>query len=314
MQPPSDLNLGSNTLLAHMSDPHLPLVGGVPPAALLNKRLLGLLSWHVKRHRHHRAETLARLTADMCRHAPDWIAVTGDLTNLGLEREYRHTRAWLDTLGTPQRVMVVPGNHDALVRGAWDRGRAYWRPYWQGDEATAPQEIPGTFPVLRRRGPLALIGVSSAIASPAGLAVGQVGRAQMNRLVALLRRARAAGLCRVLLIHHPLLDGTVRRRKRLRDAADLRALLAAEGVELILHGHSHRSHHQQLQTRDGPAPVIGVPSASSMHREPAAYHLYRIGPDARGWKIALTARRLGADGKMETGRCATLAIERGQAG
>ena len=130
--------------------------------------------------------------------------------------------------------------------------------------------------MLRRRGPLALIGMSSAIASPVGFATGAVGAAQLARLGPILRATRAAGLCRVLMIHHPPLEGTVGRRKRLVDGAALRQVLAREGVELVLHGHSHRSHFETLQTSDGAAPVIGVPSASSMHHEPAAYHLYRV--------------------------------------
>lgn len=293
-------------VLAHLSDPHLPLPAGLPPLALLNKRLLSLLSWHRKRHRLHRPETLARLIEDLHDHAPDHIAVTGDLTNLGLDIEYRRARAWLESLGAPGQVTVIPGNHDALVAGAWDQGAAQWRPFWQGDETTARD----AFPTLRRRGPLALIAVSSAIASRPGLAVGEVGDAQRDRLAAHLRLAREAHLCRVVLIHHPPLDGTVSHRKRLRDAVALRALLAREGVELVLHGHSHRSHHQMLQTRDGAAPVIGVPSASSMHPEAAAYHLYRIAPTLKGWQVTLTARRLGTDLHMETSRCDSLILDR----
>ena len=101
-------------------------------------------------------------------------------------------------------------------------------------------------------------------------------------------------------------------RKRLRDAAAFRALLEAEGIELVLHGHSHRSHHEILQTRDGPAPVIGVPSASSMRHEPGAYNLCRITPVAGGWEMTLTPRHL-ANQHVETGLCKTLSLERAHA-
>ncbi len=312
IQTPQDQIGQTGTMLAHMSDPHLPLPLGIPPLALLNKRLLGLLSWRTRRHRIHRPEILERLVTDLHNQAPDHIAVTGDLTNLGLDVEYRCTRAWLDDLGDPERVTVIPGNHEALVTGAWEQGAAHWQPYWQGDAAVETDVSPA-FPTLRHRGPIALIGLSSAIASAPGLAVGAVGRAQLERLAPILRHARQESLCRVLLIHHPPIDGTVRHRKRLRDGAALRALLEREGVELLLHGHSHKSHHQMLQTRDGPAPVIGVPSASSMHPEPAAYHLYDITPSARGWTITLTVRRLGTDNQMETSHSATLAIDRAHA-
>ncbi|PIV77354.1 MAG: metallophosphoesterase [Rhodobacteraceae bacterium CG17_big_fil_post_rev_8_21_14_2_50_63_15] len=309
---PKDLIGQTVTVLAHLSDPHLPLPTGIPPLALLNKRLLGLLSWHSRRYRLHRPETLDKLVADLLDRTPDHIMVTGDLTNLGLDVEYRRARAWLDSLGGPERVTVIPGNHEALVSGAWEQGAAHWQPYWQGD-AAAETDVVHSFPTLRRRGGIALIALSSAIASPPGLAVGALGRAQIDRLVPILRQTRQENLFRVLLIHHPPIDGTVRHRKRLRDGADLRALLEREGIELVLHGHSHKSHHQVLQTRDGPAPVIGVPSASAMHLESAAYHLYEITPTNHGWKIALTVRRLGAADHMETSQSITLGIDRAHA-
>jgi len=301
----------AGTVLAHLSDPHLPLPGGLPPLSVLNKRLLSLLSWHTKRRRDHLRDTLDRLVADLHREAPDLIAVTGDLTNLGLDMEYHRARLWLDNLGDPARVMVIPGNHEALVRGVWERGAVHWRPYWQGD--TLQPDVTRAFPTLRRRGPLALIGMSSAIASPPGQAVGAVGPAQLDRLATILRKTRAEGLCRVVLIHHPPLDGTVSNRKRLRHAAELRALLAREGVELMLHGHSHRSHQQMLHTRDGPAPVIGVPSASSMRHEAAAYNLYRITPVAGGWEMILTPRHLTAEGRMAAGCHTILPLARSHA-
>ncbi|MEI4233337.1 metallophosphoesterase family protein [Roseovarius sp. D22-M7] len=298
-------------LLAHLSDVHLPLPTVVSPFSVFNKRLLSLLSWHTKRSRDHLKARLDQLVADLLDHEPDLIAVTGDLTNLGLDIEYRGARAWLETLGDPARVTVIPGNHEALVRGAWDSGAAQWRPYWQGDDDTGAA-VAQAFPTLRLRGPLALIGMSSAIPSPPGQAVGAVGPAQRTRLAEILSDSRGKGLCRVVLIHHPPLDGTVTRRKRLRDTAEVTEILAREGVELVLHGHSHKSHHQTLQTRDGPAPVIGVPSASSMRHEAAAYNLYRVTPTGTGWEISLTPRYLAAGG-MRSGPVETLTLARAHA-
>lgn len=292
-------------VLAHLSDVHLPLPGRVDWRAVLNKRALSLLSWRRKRHKVHRPEILSQLVADLQKAAPDLIAVTGDLTNLGLPEEYERARVWLDALGAPERVMVIPGNHEALVRGAWERGAAAWRPYWQSDDRDG-------FPWLRRRGGLAIIGVSSAVASAPTRAVGAIGASQLDQLAGLLMETRAEGLCRVVMVHHPPLDGTVKARKRLLDASALRAVLAREGVEMVLHGHSHRSHHQQMQTTGGVAPVIGVPSASATQPEAAAYHLYTIASVAGGWQIAVTTRRYAAAG-METRHVATHQLSRAHA-
>ncbi|MBC7132383.1 MAG: metallophosphoesterase [Roseovarius sp.] len=291
--------------LAHISDVHLPLPARVDWRDVLNKRALSLLSWRRKRHLVHRPEVLARVVADMQAAAPDLIAVTGDLTNLGLPDEYRRARKWLEGLGDAGRVMVIPGNHDALVRGAWEAGAGAWRPFWQGDDGEG-------FPWLRRRGGLALIGVSSAVATPPARATGRVGAAQLARLGALLAGARAEGLCRVVMVHHPPLDGTVAARKRLLDGPALCDVLAREGAEMVLHGHSHRSHFQKLETQDGPAPVIGVPSASATHPEPAAWHRYEIAPETGGWRVTLTARRHTPEG-METSHTATHHLTRAHA-
>lgn len=314
MQAQPDRQTTDTTVLAHLSDPHLPLPGGTPPTAVLNKRLLGLLSWYTKRRKRYLPETLEALVEDMKAHAPDWIALTGDLTNLGLETEFRQARRWLDRVADPEQLMLVPGNHEATVPGAWEHGAPYWEPFWRGDDA--PDEtVDNAFPVLRRRGPLALIGLSSVIASPAGFAVGRVGDAQRQRLVKLLRQTRTEGLCRVLLLHHPLIQGTVRHRKRLIDGPELTALLADEGVELVLHGHGHVSHRKDLETRDGIAPVIGVPSASSVHGELAAYQLYRFSPTPEGWELESSTRRLCAPGDgFETGATVTQSLPREHAG
>ena len=308
-----DSSSPQTVVLAQLSDPHLPLPARIPLTEVFNKRLLGLLSWYTKRRHRYRPETLAALVADLTTQTPDWITISGDLTNLGLESEFRQARDWLERLAAPERLLVVPGNHDATVAGAWPCGAPYWEPWWRGD-AEPGEDLEAAFPVLRRRGPLALIGLSTAIASPAGRAVGEVGEPQRRRLAALLRRTREAGLCRVLILHHPLLEGTVRARKRLLDSEALCAVLATEGVELVIHGHGHRSHHLQLDTFDGPAPVIGVPSASSATEEYAAYHLYRIRPSADGWALELEVRRWQPqDGRVETAECIHHALPRAHA-
>lgn len=300
-------------VLAQLSDPHLPLPGRISPFEICNKRLLGLLSWYTRRRHRYRPETLAALVDDLHRQAPDWITVSGDLTNLGLESEFRQARDWLERLAAPERLLVVPGNHDATVPGAWQRGASWWEPYWQGDGAPTA-DVNTAFPVLRRRGPLALIGLSTAVASPAGRAVGEVGEPQRRQLAALLRRTREAGLCRILILHHPLLEGTVKARKRLLDSEALCAVLATEGVELVIHGHGHKSHHLHLDTFDGRAPVIGVPSASSATQEYAAYHLYRIRPAADGWTLELEVRRWQPqDGGVETAERITESLPRAHA-
>jgi 3',5'-cyclic AMP phosphodiesterase CpdA len=280
--------------LAHLSDPHL---GPLPAARLRDlagKRAFGYLNWTRNRHKFHRRDVLDALVSDIQAQAPDHIAITGDLVNLALEAEFAPSREWLESVGAPDRVTVIPGNHDAYVRATRHHFAEAWGNYFDGDDG---RDSGVTFPSLRRRGPLALISVSSAVPTPPLMATGRLGRTQLDKLEGLLAGLSAEQAFRVLLIHHPLRSDS--RVKRLTDSSKLLALLKQHGVELILHGHDHV--HSTIWI-DGPKsaiPAIGVPSASAVAhgRYPgAAYNLFSIERDGDAWRCEQTVR--GMDDKL----------------
>jgi 3',5'-cyclic AMP phosphodiesterase CpdA len=289
--------------LAHLSDTHLGEVGIPRPDLLVSKRILGLLTWHMRRKAVHLASVLEGLIDDIHAERPDHIVVTGDLVNISLPREFLRAAAWLTKLGSPHDVSVIPGNHDAYVNIAWERSLGLWADYMAGeggDGREHPARGPDDFPYLRRRGPLAIIGVSSAAPMPPHMAAGRIGAQQMERLTGLLARTRQAGCCRVVLIHHPPLPGPASDRKQLLDSAEFRMVIAAQGAELILHGHTHVSGLAQLPSPAGSVPVVGVPSASARatgHKDYARYHLYRIDKEIAGWRILVDVRGVGADAR-----------------
>lgn len=266
--------------LAHLSDIHLP-----PPRPYLGsfcvKRLLGIASWYAARRRQHLAETVAAIVADIQSQAPDHIAVTGDLVNLGLAWEHAAAARWLATLGPPARVTAIPGNHDIYADMADAQGIGRWRSFATGDEAAASGEA--AFPFVRCLGNVALIGLNSAIPTPPFRANGRLGADQLRRLGEILASLGTANLVRVVLIHHPPLPGQTGALRALQDANDLVEVLSRHGAELVLHGHNHCA---MLAFTDGPVrpiPVVGVPSASlgRAHGKQtlAGYNLYRIAPD-----------------------------------
>ncbi|WP_196258199.1 metallophosphoesterase family protein [Pelagibacterium limicola] len=261
--------------LAHISDVHLAPLPRVTPRELMSKRITGWLNWRLKRARDMHRDTLAGLVAHMKAQRPDRIAVAGDLVNLALDGEVFRALDWLKALGTPETVCVVPGNHDAYVKGALDGALATYGAYMTGE--TLDEE---RFPYVRRTGQVALIGVSSAIATPPFVAAGQVGQPQMERLGKLLTLLRDAGYFRVVLIHHPPHAGYAdSRRSGLWDAVLLRSMLSQTGAELILHGHTHQSTVNAIVGPDREIPVIGVAAASASpggHDAPGRYNLFRI--------------------------------------
>jgi 3',5'-cyclic AMP phosphodiesterase CpdA len=274
--------------LAHLSDPHLPPLPALRLRELLGKRAFGYLNWTRNRHKFQRRDVLDALVSDMQTQAPDHIAITGDLVNLALEAEFAPARAWLESVGLPDRVTLVPGNHDAYVRATQDRFAKAWGSYLGSDDAP---DGGVAFPLIRRRGPLALIGVSSAVPTPPLMATGWLGRPQLDALERVLAGMAAEQAFRVLLIHHPLRSDS--RAKRLTDSAPLLALLKRHGVELVLHGHDHVHSTMWIDGPDGTIPAIGVPSASALAhgRYPAAaYNLFSIARDGAAWRCEQTVR------------------------
>jgi 3',5'-cyclic AMP phosphodiesterase CpdA len=280
--------------LAHLSDPHLAPLPMVRMRDLAGKRALGYLYWRRKRHKVHRREVLDALVTDIQAQRPDQIAITGDFVNIALEAEFAPARAWLESVGSPEHVTLVPGNHDAYVRATQSRFTEIWQDYLRGDGALTTDLI--TFPFVRRRGPLALIGVSSAVPTPPLMATGWLGRAQLDGLDAILSTLSAEQAFRVLLIHHPLRSEKGSRHKRLTDSDELLALLKRHGVELILHGHDHVHSTMWFDGPKGRIPAIGVPSASSLahgHYPAAAYNLFSIERDGEKWRCEQTVRGFG---------------------
>ncbi len=285
-------------VLAHLSDLHLasrPRLGD-----LFSKRGLGFINWQRKRKYIHRPEIADAITRDLRGLTPDHIAMTGDLVNLSLDDEYRRARAWLDALGSPQDVTVVPGNHDVYVRAVVPSPAAYWGDYMRGDDGRQ------SFPFVRRWGNVALVALSTAVPTGPFMATGRLGQRQLAGLADALDETR--GLFRVVLIHHPPLSPAKRFMRRLTDAAGLRRVLAEHGAELLIHGHDHR---RALVWLDGPSgskiPAAGVPSVSACmphgSEDGAGYTVFRIDGAAGAWRCEMIARQRAPDGTIgEAGR------------
>ncbi len=283
--------------LAHISDPHLPMTTA-KVTQLLCKRILGYQSWHLNRKHVHDPAVLAGLVEDMQTFQPDHIAVTGDLTNIGLPAEFAAAGRWLASLGPADRVAVIPGNHDAYVKIAHEEGPGRWQQNMKGEYAVPEQAAKDGFPYVRVRKNVAMIALSSSVPSAWFAAGGRVSKRQLGALKTLLPRLRQQGFFRTVLIHHPPLPGQATWRKALWNAGDLRDILVAEGAELVLHGHNHRHMHEPLKTAHGTTHVFGVPSASARetrHKPAAAWNLYQIRRDEGAWRCDVKIRGMSSN-------------------
>lgn len=286
--------LNERLRFAHLTDPHFTEPRFTNWREICNKRALSVLSWRLNRRHKYKREVFETLLRDAAGRT-DLFAITGDLTQAGLTSECEQARAWLAGFAGANRLCLIPGNHDSTYLGGpaacWE---AMWHE-WMGEDSG--------FPFVRIYEPLAFIGLSSAVPTAPLLASGRLGSPQLERLPHVLRRCREQGLCRVLLVHHCPAPSVDSPRRGLLDAEPLRAIIAKEGVELVLHGHNHRWMRHELEGPDVAVPVLCAPSAASLGtpdgRYRAGYHLIEVQRKNRGWNIDAEARELdGAGSKV----------------
>lgn len=200
------------------------------------------------------------LATDLDAINPDVVVVTGDITQSGSRNEFAQARGFFNTLTA--RRLIVPGNHDVPSRSLLERAvRPYHRfTRYMNSEPDPHLQIPG----------LAIAGINSARRARAGWnwSLGSVSNAQIARSVSFLDEVGDA--FRVLALHHPLItvgDGesnkTAKRAGRLLDA------VLANGVDLILCGHSHRPLIMELSAGDRPdsRTLIVQSSTATSHRQ-----------------------------------------------
>ncbi|HEX9006273.1 MAG TPA: metallophosphoesterase, partial [Bacteroidota bacterium] len=210
---------------------------------LFNKRLTGYANFVWRRGRVHRREYLEAVLAAAAE--ADHVVVTGDITNLAFESEFKEARRLLDDLARTVEVTVIPGNHDLyLPRTQRDRSfPRHFGPFLESDLPDLGVDLPaGRYPCVKLRGPAAIIALSSAVPRPPFVAAGYLGHAQLEALAEVLRHPEVRSRTPVILVHHPPVDSRCRLaqlRDGLIDGASFRAALAPLTRGLVLFGHLH---------------------------------------------------------------------------
>jgi 3',5'-cyclic AMP phosphodiesterase CpdA len=270
--------------IAHLSDLHVLSPGGLEWREMLfNKRLTGYANFVWRRGRVHRREYLQSVLAAATE--ADHVVVTGDITNLAFEGEFKEARRLLDEIARTVEVTAIPGNHDIyLARVQRDRSfERHFGPFLQSDLPDLAIELPaGRYPCVKLRGPAAIIALSSAVPRPPFIAAGYLGRAQLEAFSKILVHPEVTRRRPVILIHHPPVDSRcrlARLRDGLVDGASFRAALAPLARGLVLFGHLHVRVRCVLRTPSGTVDVVGASGAALDHPDNsvrAGFNLYHV--------------------------------------
>ena len=208
---------------------------------------------------------------------PTLVVVSGDLTQRARRREFEAARALLDRFVAP--VLVVPGNHD--VYPWWNPVKRVFQPLRRyrrmiTNDLTPTFERPG----------LAVLGLNSAYGRTGkGGRVSSVTRGVIRPFFA----PKPADTFKVLVIHHQLTRiAAMQEHDIARKARRTLEKARGVGVDLLLCGHLHVSHVEEIEVVGEGAKRLVVASAGTAtstrgrgaHRGFNFYNQIRIAPDA----------------------------------
>jgi 3',5'-cyclic AMP phosphodiesterase CpdA len=202
---------------------------------------------------YYRSTLAEAMLAEVNELKPDIVAVTGDLTDMGLLDEYQRARALLDRVEC-ERMLVIPGNHDARNVG---------EVHFESHFGTRSPEawVDGVH----------LVGIDS---SEPDLDSGRVGREKYRWIE---ERFADPAEFKIVAIHHHLVPvpGTGRERNIVADAGDLLRVLAESGVDLVLCGHKHVPNVWRLEDMF----IVNAGTATSVRvrgREEPGYNVLEV--------------------------------------
>jgi 3',5'-cyclic AMP phosphodiesterase CpdA len=237
--------------LAAISDIHVFDVDGFWNENILeffNLRILGLLNiLFLRGPERFSVQVLAKAIEDMHEMRIDHLILAGDITNLSLESEFATASKVVSVFGPPSTITAVPGNHDVYNRGELKRKlfQKYFGAYAVSDIPVDSPRGDG-FPILQKRGNVALIGLNTALP---GSARGMVGRRQWHAAEEMMERASHilnSVHLKVLVLHHPAQNPVVRGLPWIREIGhDLKDWKSVAqfcrkySIDLVVHGHNH---------------------------------------------------------------------------
>lgn len=247
--------------IVHLSDIHIWRYS-INPMKLWGKRAVGMAELFTGRAKKFRLERMEDVVERVKSIEADHLLITGDLTTTALRHEFDQAREALEPLlGDPDRVSVLPGNHDRYTSHSV-RTRAFERVF---GEFSPGNEFPWLRYLDERTAILALDATRSHLS-----ATGRLPEPQFRKARELLQEANPKPKRLIVACHYPVAAPEAYRselkKKRMVNAADVARWLRRVGPHLYCNGHvhaawAHRPHEvpEQLNLNAG-APLLRDPT------------------------------------------------------
>ncbi len=259
--------------IIHISDLHFHAMPS-KWKELPSKRALGFANLYINRRRHYPMERASQLVLKLQEMEWDHLVISGDLTSLALEKEFQLAHEVLSPLlAEPEKVTVIPGNHDKYVSGACQPSlfHKYFGTYFTDTEIKT-QHLFGKWH---------LIAWDSTHPNDWRTASGTVQRNTLLETENYIRQ-QAPSSRFIIANHYPLWfpsDYIVHPRHELHNLSYVRHWIQQQSqVLLYLHGHIHRNWHHVVHRKTEPLYLVNSASSTSLKsaRQKSVFHRIQL--------------------------------------
>ncbi|MDB4936276.1 MAG: metallophosphoesterase [Labilithrix sp.] len=243
--------------IAHLSDVHMLAERPGPAEGVLDVSMRFVSFGRALDPRHRIRKLLLALRAAR-ESGASHLVISGDLTELGTAAQFETLAEVLfDARVDPERVTLVPGNHDAYSRGdAWARALAGPLAPYRRSSAAADSS-----PVVVERDDAIFLPLDVACHQHFTRAAGELSAAAADALERTVRSVAGCGRPVVVVLHHSPFAHSTRAWQwlhGLRGHGRVLEMLARHPDLHVLHGHLHYDVEQAYG--DGPARIFGAPA------------------------------------------------------
>ncbi|EQA54784.1 metallophosphoesterase family protein [Leptospira kmetyi] len=259
--------------IVHLSDLHFPTP--VPFFQLKGKMFVGYLNYNLRRKKKYPKEIWESILGFIQKTKPDAIVVSGDITNVSHEEEFRTAGKLLSELPR-EKVFYIPGNHDRYMKQSVGENAFYERYF--SDLSGQSISHNAHYIRIKKIGDLHFVGWDSSVPLSILDAYGRIQPEVVTQTKKILTEKKIGDY--VLVCHHPIWNPADRQETvhhKLLNREEVASLLKEKPPLAYLHGHVHTNWVKQPGEE---LPYYVVNSASSTRlsdrRHECGFHTLEI--------------------------------------